>query len=568
MSFGYLFKRLDFRITKTKDMITKTLTNFLLLHSLLLAGLLYCSIADAQEWTWVSGSDLTDQSGVYGVMGTADPANGPGSRNGTVGFTDDDGRIWIYGGFGLASDAITLGRLNDLWRFDPATGEWTWIRGSNLTDQPGNYGTMGIPHPANEPPGRNRPNIWKTADACWIFGGLGAPGERRNDLWRYDMTANTWTWVKGSSAVNQFGAYGAQGTPNPNNSPGSRNGAFEWTDADDNLWLFGGFGFGASGDPSLLADLWKFDASSFEWTWVQGSTGTDISPVHGTMGTPSNVNTPGARVSSVSWVDKEGNLWLFGGWVTNFIRYNDLWKFDPASGQWTWMKGGNISNQNAVLNIADPTNPSPDDTPGARNGSVSWTDVNGNFWLYGGFGLGLNGDVAAPLNDLWMYEVEENLWYFKGGSLTDLDQPPVYGTMGTPDANNTPGGRSSMAGTLGSDGNLWLFGGINGGTARMNDLWLFSSDDLISGVDDPAVSGTILRLFPNPAYSEIHLSIAGGGGSEQWQVTIYDSLGKQVANTRFSGNELSWPVDRLPRGAYLLSMDNGKEREIRRFVKM
>ncbi|MCB0621418.1 MAG: hypothetical protein KDC41_22515 [Saprospiraceae bacterium] len=146
-------------------MITKTLTNFLLLHSLLLAGLLYCSIADAQEWTWVSGSDLTDQSGVYGVMGTPDPANGPGSRNGTVGFTDDDGRIWIYGGFGLASDAITLGRLNDLWRFDPATGEWTWIRGSKLTDQPGKYGTMGIPHPANEPPGRNRPNIWKTAAA-------------------------------------------------------------------------------------------------------------------------------------------------------------------------------------------------------------------------------------------------------------------------------------------------------------------------------------------------------------------------------------------------------------------
>ena len=36
-----------------------------------------------------------------------------------------------------------LRRLNDLWRYDIATGMWTWMNGANTVEQVGTYGTPG-----------------------------------------------------------------------------------------------------------------------------------------------------------------------------------------------------------------------------------------------------------------------------------------------------------------------------------------------------------------------------------------------------------------------------------------
>jgi hypothetical protein len=53
------------------------------------------------------------------------------------------------------------------------------------------------------------------------------------------------------------------------------------------------------------------------------------------MGATAPGNVSGARNSSISWRDVTGNLWLFGGYVNNFIGanggatgyFNDLWKY-------------------------------------------------------------------------------------------------------------------------------------------------------------------------------------------------------------------------------------------------
>ena len=53
--------------------------------------------------------------------------------------------------------------------------------------------------------------------------------------------------------------------------------------------------------------------------------------------------------------------------------------------EWTWVNGANIIDQKGTygtLGIASPTN-----VPGARYCSVSWTDLAGNFWLFGGYGF-------------------------------------------------------------------------------------------------------------------------------------------------------------------------------------
>ena len=111
----------------------------------------------------------------------------------------------------------------------------------------------------------------------WLFGGGGLDSTETfgslNDLWEFDPSTEEWTWVSGSNTIATFnggqpGAYGQLGTPTATNTPGGRSGALGWTDANGNLWLFGGAGFDAAGTDGNLNDLWEFNPSTREWTWV------------------------------------------------------------------------------------------------------------------------------------------------------------------------------------------------------------------------------------------------------------------------------------------------------------
>lgn len=64
-----------------------------------------------------------------------------------------------------------------------------------------------------------------------------------NDLWKFD--GRYWTWISGTSEVNQIGIYGTRGIANSLNAPGAREYATTWIDSRDNMWLFGGYGKGS-----------------------------------------------------------------------------------------------------------------------------------------------------------------------------------------------------------------------------------------------------------------------------------------------------------------------------------
>jgi hypothetical protein len=50
--------------------------------------------------------------------------------------------------------------------------EWTWMGGSNIANQPGNYGTLGTPAPGNIPPNRWYAASWVDSSGnLWLFGG-------------------------------------------------------------------------------------------------------------------------------------------------------------------------------------------------------------------------------------------------------------------------------------------------------------------------------------------------------------------------------------------------------------
>ena len=119
----------------------------------------------------MSGASTGNQSAIYGTKGVQAAANMPGAREDGVSWTDHSGNLWMFGGYGAGSFAI-WGNLNDLWRYDIASGQWTWISGSNTIDRPGVYGTRGVPDPANVPGARWSSASWTDSSGnLWLFGG-------------------------------------------------------------------------------------------------------------------------------------------------------------------------------------------------------------------------------------------------------------------------------------------------------------------------------------------------------------------------------------------------------------
>ncbi|MGA7754400.1 MAG: kelch repeat-containing protein [Candidatus Sulfotelmatobacter sp.] len=434
-------------------------------------------------WTWMSGSNTINQLGVYGTQGVASAGNSPGARVSPISVADQSGNFWLFGGYGNDSANAQGGDLNDLWEY--SDGEWTWVSGSNLTEQAGDYGVLGVAAPANVPGARYQAVSWiDGSGSLWIFGGLGIDSTgtrgRLNDLWRY--SAGEWTWMSGAETANQSGEYGTKGTAALSNVPGARVAASTWTDASGALWLFGGFGYDSNGNLGILNDLWMY--SGGEWTWMSGSKIFNELGRYGTRGTPRPHNVPGARSDSVTWIDIDGNLWLFGGQGNDAsgarcrqssgalpCDLNDLWEYSAS--EWTWMGGSKVIAEPGVYGALGT--PSPKNVPGARANSVAWVDPAGDFWLFGGFGFDSTSTTYGDLNDLWRFSDGE--WTWMSGSST-ADQLGHYGTKGTGANGNVPGARDSSVGWIDAAGNLWLFGGgdylsvADGG--KFNDLWKYS----------------------------------------------------------------------------------------------
>ena len=163
----------------------------------------------AGQWTWIGGSNVGNQKGTYGTQGTAAPGNIPGARTEAIHWTDAAGNLWLFGGIGTDSTG-TNGDLNDLWRY--SAGEWTWMSGSNLSNQKGTYGTQGTPAAGNVPGARYDASTWTdSAGNLWLFGGDGIDSTgagafglgHLNDLWKY--SAGQWTWMGGPNVINQKG---------------------------------------------------------------------------------------------------------------------------------------------------------------------------------------------------------------------------------------------------------------------------------------------------------------------------------------------------------------------------
>jgi hypothetical protein len=465
-------------------------------------------------WTWISGSTNLADPGVYGTQGVPSVNNRPPANYEYVEWKDKSGNFWIYGG--------TYSSFNDLWKFNPQTLEWMWVKGDTSISQSAIFGIQGISDPQNTPGQRAYASTtWTdTSGNLWLFGGS-TPSGPGNDLWKYDISINEWTWMKGSSQGFALGSHGIQGIPGPSVNPGARSEtATGWTDPNNNLWLFGGGGMDDSGAGSgFLNDVMKYDISTNEWTWMNGSNLMGAPPSWGIKNIPGMLNDPGSRCTYSHWTDIQGGLWLMGGIYnisTTYFHLNDVWRLDLGTNIWTWKPGTDIFNDPGLYQTMCQFDSLS--IPYSRYENRSGVQDNcGRHWFYGGIN---SQDSDFIMNDLWVFDPSNLDFALLWGSNLPY-QPYNFGILGVPSSTNSPRHRLGASCWWGNDNRFYMFGGcdtfmVSSIIISMNDLWVYTPDSSCISPCQP-LANTILSsdsICPGTCIDFTNLSL--NASSFQW----------------------------------------------------
>lgn len=374
-------------------------------------------------WTWIAGNDHKDQhttqdsSQVY-----------PGSRDGAASWCDSNATIWMFGGRGFGAKRLssaTPPTLDELWSFDIKKRLWKFYPYDNKTNEkpPACFGCVAcsyknkavmfgpsstfifdmerkrwnaLPNDTVSPKPRSQPAHWCDMDKgmMWMFGGTTSDKEL-DDFWKFSFNELQWTEVK----------------PKNNKSviPSECSKATTWMNPSGVLYMFGG-----SSSRLISSYFWSYSPGTSQWTKLGGTTDvTKCAGKYGKMGIASKKNYPGCREGASSWVDQQGDLWMFGGSgfdnfsTTTFAMpglLSDFWMYNASSNQWVWI--GGLSRGEGNPFYGEKGKADPQNLPGPRENAVSFIYEN-QLWLFGGSGHDAR-EFDGFLNDLWMHGVVKN----------------------------------------------------------------------------------------------------------------------------------------------------------------
>jgi hypothetical protein len=436
-------------------------------------------------WTWIGGADTARALGQYGPRGVPSASGWPGARLHHAMVQAPDGAVYLFGGLGY--DSLGGAQLNDLWKYDMGSGEWTFLSGCTDCQHEMRpiFGSRGLACDSCGPAPRDRGLMWLRDSILYEYGGRGN-GYRGTHLGYYNM--------------------------------------------------------------GILGDLWSFDLRTQEWTWLGGSDTLDPAPVYGTFGVPDMWNYPGSRYASAGSVDTCGNLWLFAGAVGDGKLGNDTWMYDVSQHLWGWMHGPSAANQFGVYGLKGV--PSPSNIPGTRGGHVVLRGSEGAVWLFGGTGRGTNSTGGLNdlwrLTGAWRWPVE--LTTFSGrcidGTVT-LNWTTASETNGahyriercTPGVDDTWSVRGTVAGAgTTTQARSYSFSEPAPDGARLLRYRLSQRDydgtEENLGMVDIAVeaaplTATLSAPYPNPASGRITLQWTLLAASDV-TLTVTDMLGREV----------------------------------------
>jgi len=284
-----------------------------------------------KQWIWIGGSNKPN-SGVS----TTPPQ--PGNIFSPAYCKDDQGNFWLFGGNQDTPPFPDAETVRQLWEFSPVTQKWTYVDVSGTFNDIGSYGTQRLASASNHPGARSDSACWSDRSGnIWIFGGSGndsgqdapAADPFLNDLWMFNPSTKEWTWEAGSNLFLAQGDYGTRGVEAPTNVPSPRVSTTGWTDAQGNLWLFGGQTIDANHSyGSGSNDLWRYSPITGNWTWMAGSSLDNAPNSYGILGVPSATATPGGRIQPIGWAGSNGDLWLYGGGSSSGDQ-TDVWRYEP-----------------------------------------------------------------------------------------------------------------------------------------------------------------------------------------------------------------------------------------------
>ena len=260
-------------------------------------------------------------------------------------------------------------------------------------------------NPSNAPSARAYHSSVLTDDhKIVVFGGFSITTsiDLHNDTYLYDIKNNTWSELHDGTG----------------DAPSKRFLHKCVYDYVNTMYLFGGE---IDTDNTTSDELWKFDLTTNTWS--------EIRPI-GTKPTKRGAHN----------LEIDGNdIYLFGGingLIPDDTVYNELWKFDIITTQWTQLSGATNKN---------------------RSGASSF--INPNYiYIFGGV-----DEDSNTLNDIIRYNIFDNTW--------DLS----FYSGGTPGTTIPPKLRNSSMDSFSSTC-FFIYGGEND-TNTVEDIWEFQIEN-------------------------------------------------------------------------------------------
>lgn len=521
------------------------------------------------EWTWMDGDTTIGAAAIHGIKGVPSGINIPGARQETCSaWTDSLNNLWIFGGYGY-DELGSAGTLNDLMKYDISSSEWTWVSGSNLRYDVNNYGTMGVPSPTNMPGSRQTYTKWKDAQSnFWIMRGSDLNGFSQSDVWRYDISANEWTWMAGTNSV---GVYQNRCVYDSVNYPSVRmEHRSSVTDNCGKFWMYGGATLPNIG--SFYNDLWVFDSQQLKWDWISGANILNQPGSYGALGVPAATNMPPSCAGGVAWWGNDNRFYLFGG-LQNLVttKYGALWVFTPD----TNCVGSCGNSPLAIFSAASPICPGT-----CANFTNLSTNATSYQWFFTGASPATSTDVNPAgicYNTPGSYDVTLIASNASGSDtltmnnyITVFPYPPPQGI--------SQGGDTLFA-NQGAVSYQWYFNGFIISAATNYFYVAQSSGDYnvvatdANGCEVEAVIFNVIAsvtsladnidslVQPNPFSQYIKVACAG-------KISVYDSVGKRLLEKQISSLNQQLDLSYLQSGMYFLRMETEGKVFQRKLIKL
>jgi hypothetical protein len=252
-----------------------------------------------------------------------------------------------------------------------------------------------------------------------LFGGQFL-SESLGDLWHYSISHKQWARldvVNGPSPRHSFVFTEVNSTHAL---------LFSGTNADEPIQPEGD---GIPGTNAANNELWLYNLLDNSWRLMRGA-GNDAVGNISSVGAFDPLNEPGARFGA-SGDYTHGLFWMFGGQSANqnngglFYRQNDLWSYDIARNQWSFVQGDESYEQaNYQAYTADPVLYVLHDYESAHAGGLFYhtlmaSDRTNELWIVGG----LQPNGAATTN-IWRYSVANKTWAYTQSFTEDNVQEP------------------------------------------------------------------------------------------------------------------------------------------------